>query len=99
MAVDINSRRWMIRYTYASDAPFARNGRLTNMTYLNDGEEKLRPQEAAAAIARQFRHEGPFADIEISQESEQERDRRLAHSRREALRDSQGMGWDMGGAN
>ncbi|MEW2568359.1 hypothetical protein [Streptomyces sp. NPDC047070] len=101
MAVDLTARRWMIRYSYATSAPSltARSGREFNTTFLNGGEENLPPQEAAAAVARDYRHSGPFADIEIWQESEADRDARLAARRREQARDRLGMGWDMGGAN
>ncbi|MCX4550571.1 MULTISPECIES: hypothetical protein [unclassified Streptomyces] len=99
MTSNLTAQRWMIRYSYATDEPYVRNGRQVNTTYLNNGEESLTPQEAAAAIARDFRHEGPFADIEIWQESEQDRDARLATRRREQARDRMGEGWDMGGAN
>ncbi|WP_190122207.1 hypothetical protein [Streptomyces inusitatus] len=102
MSVDLTAQRWMIRYSYAIKAANARDGRdgrEVNTTYLNNGEEHLSPQEAAAAIARSFRHTGPFEDIEIWQEAPEARDARLANRRREEARDRAGMGWDMGGAN
>ncbi|MGW6460138.1 hypothetical protein ACWF94_30120 [Streptomyces sp. NPDC055078] len=83
-------QRWRIRYSYPAPAAawWAKDGLEKNSTFLNNGEERLTPEEAAEIVARQFRHEGPLTDITVWQETPEERDARLAASRR-----------GMGGAN
>jgi hypothetical protein len=97
MAIDLTAQRWTIRYSYSCG--YTPNGRQVNTTYPNKGEELLAPQEAAAAIAKTFRHEGPFADIEIAQETPKQRDARLAACRRAEADERNGIWWGMGGAN
>lgn len=97
MTANLTAQRWQIRYSYPCD--YTANGRQVNTTYLNNGEEQLAPEEAAAAIAKNFRHEGPFTDIKVWQETPEERDGRLAARRREQAREEQGIHWAIGGAN
>ncbi|WP_381792927.1 hypothetical protein [Streptomyces niveus] len=97
----ITDQRWRIRYSYPAPpyAYWAKDGLGKNRTFLNDGEEKLTPEEAAAIIARQFRHEGPLTDITVWQETPEERDARLAALRRAEAAEQNGIWWGMGGAN
>lgn len=101
MAIDLTAQRWKISYCYPAPAEawWARDGRESNTTYLNNGEEELTPEEAAAIIAKQFRHEGPLTDIKVWQETPEERDQRLAAQRRERANEARGIHWAMGGAN
>jgi hypothetical protein len=101
MAIDHTRLRWKITYSYPApaEAYWARDGREKNTTYLNNGEELLSPEEAAAIIAKKFRHEGPLADIKVWQESPEERDQRLAARSRARFDEARGIHWAMGGAN
>lgn len=97
----LTDQRWQIRYSYPAPAEawWARDGLEKNTTYLNNGEEKLTPEEAAAIVARNYRHEGPLTDITVWQETPEERDARLAASRRAEADEKNGIWWGMGGAN
>ncbi|MET9321961.1 hypothetical protein ABZX75_17465 [Streptomyces sp. NPDC003038] len=97
----LTDRRWKIRYSYPAPAEawWARDGLEKNTTYLNNGEEKLTPEEAAAIVAREYRHEGPLTDITVWQETPEERDRRLAAQRKAEADERNGIWWGMGGAN
>ncbi|MFE3033039.1 hypothetical protein ACFXKY_15515 [Streptomyces canus] len=101
MAFDHTQRRWKISYSYPApaDAYWARDGLLENTTYLNNGEERLRHEEAAAIIAKQFRHEGPLTDVTVWQETPEERDQRMAARQRAEADEARGVHWAMGGAN
>ncbi|MER7477380.1 hypothetical protein ABTX60_06955 [Streptomyces sp. NPDC126510] len=101
MTVDHTRQRWQITYRYPAspEAYWARDGRESNTTYLNNGEELLSPEEAAAIVAKQFGHEGPLSDIRVWQESPEERDQRLEARRREKYNEARGHHWAMGGAN
>ncbi|MEU2264987.1 hypothetical protein ABZ568_00735 [Streptomyces olindensis] len=93
----LTDQRWRIRYSYSCN--YTDNGRQRNTTFLNNGVEKLTPEEAVAVVAKTYRHEGPFADIEIWQETPEERDQRLAARAREEANEANGIWWGMGGAN
>ncbi|MFF7475076.1 hypothetical protein [Streptomyces sp. NPDC008092] len=101
----LNSRRWKISYTYRctcdpqcywTKIP-GRHSRGSG-TFLNDGEEALGAEAAAAIVADQFRHVD-IADIRMWQESFEGRDARLARHRHEEADEKRGVHWAMGGAN
>ncbi|MGW3445645.1 hypothetical protein [Streptomyces sp. NPDC001076] len=101
MAFDHTQRRWKISYSYPAHASawWARDGLEKNTTYLNNGEERLTPEEAAATVAKKFRHEGPLTNVTVWQETREERDQRLAARRRAEADEARGVHWAMGGAN
>ncbi|WP_086859767.1 hypothetical protein [Streptomyces milbemycinicus] len=86
---------WKVRYSYA-----ATDGRPEFTSLLSGGQKPLNPEEAAARVARAFRHEGPIEDVAVWQETPDERDARLDFYRRsEAEENKSGAWWGMGGAN
>ncbi|MFI1100224.1 hypothetical protein [Streptomyces melanogenes] len=101
----LNSRRWKIGYTYRCTCnpqcywakPLGRHGGGSG-TFLNNGEEALGAEAAAAIVADQYRHTD-IADIRMWQESVEERDARLALHRRQKADEARGIHWAMGGAN
>ncbi|GHE09217.1 hypothetical protein [Streptomyces alanosinicus] len=101
----LNSCRWKVSYSYACTCRpqcywTTIRGRHSNSvgTFLNNGEELLGAEAAAALIAQRFGHQ-EIADIRMWQESAEERDARLARDRREAAMAARGIHWAMGGAN
>ena len=101
----LNSRRWKISYTYRctcnpqcywTKLPGRHAG--GSGTFLNDGEEALGAEAAAAIVADQYGHVD-IADIRMWQEGDEERDARLALNRRQEADEKQGVHWAMGGAN
>ncbi|MCX5328097.1 hypothetical protein [Streptomyces sp. NBC_00140] len=101
----LNRRRWKISYTYRctcdpqcywTKIPGRHAG--GSGTFLNNGEEALGAEAAAAIVADQYRHVD-IADIRMWQESAEERDARLALHRSQEADGKRGVHWAMGGAN
>ncbi|MFD5878474.1 hypothetical protein [Streptomyces yangpuensis] len=94
--------RWMVRYTHICTCdPYclgSKDGRCGNTTYLNGGEQEQGLEAVAEAMARIFKHEG-IDDIEVWQETDAERDARIAARKREEEDEARGIWWGMGGAN
>ncbi|MEU9405088.1 hypothetical protein AB0E08_05170 [Streptomyces sp. NPDC048281] len=101
----LSARRWKISYTYRcicnpqcywTKIPGRHAG--GSGTFLNNGEEALGAEAAAAIVAVQHRHVD-IAGIRMWQESAEERDARLALDRRQEADERRGVHWAMGGAN
>lgn len=96
------SNRWMVRYTHTCTCdPYclgSKNGRCGNTTYLNGGEQEHGLEAVAEAMARAFKHDG-IDDVEVWQETDEVRDRRIAAHKRAEADEARGIWWGMGGAN
>ncbi|MEV4500898.1 hypothetical protein [Streptomyces klenkii] len=96
------SRRWKISYSYDCTCDprcyWAKGGRHSQTTFLNKGEQELGAEAAAEITARAYRHVN-VADVEVWQESPEERDTRLKWMRKAEADERRGIHWNMGGAN
>ncbi|MER0442974.1 hypothetical protein ABR738_00030 [Streptomyces sp. Edi4] len=98
----LTKNRWKVRYSYTCICDptcwYAKNGRHTGTTYLNNGEQEQGTEAVAESLARFHRHEGVEVET-VWQESDEERDARLKAQRRDEADAARGIWWGMGGAN
>ena len=81
---DHTTRRWMVSYTYAClhlpPCYWAKGRRHTCRAYLDQGEHTWTPGQVIAKVADPYRHTD-VRDVQIRQETPQERDERLLTGR------------------
>ncbi|MEU9778009.1 hypothetical protein [Streptomyces sp. NPDC047968] len=98
----LTKNRWKVHYSYTCTCDptcyYAKDGRHTATTYLNRGEQDQGTEAVARHLARYFKQEGVEVE-KVWQETDQERDQRLAAHRREEADAARGVWWGMGRAN
>ncbi|WP_116211668.1 hypothetical protein [Streptomyces olivoreticuli] len=99
---DLNRRRWKISYSYDCTCDprcwYEKDGRHSQTTFLNNGEQAQGAEAAAEITARAFKHVN-IADAKVWQESPEERDTRMKSMRKAEADERRGIHWNMGGAN
>ncbi|MFZ3475397.1 hypothetical protein ACODT3_43215 [Streptomyces sp. 4.24] len=94
--------RWKVTYSYTCTCDptcyYAKDGRHTTTTYLNHGEQDQGTEAVAAHLARFHKAEGVKVE-KVWQETDAERDARIAARKREEADEARGIWWGMGGAN
>ncbi|MER6253550.1 hypothetical protein ABT224_19565 [Streptomyces sp. NPDC001584] len=94
--------RWKVRYSYTCTCDptcyYEKDGRHTTTTFLNGGEQDQGTEAVADHLAQFHKQEGVKVE-EVWQETDAERDARIAARQREAADEARGIWWGMGGAN